>query len=119
MQDLTSRPRLDPAPAIAAHGRQFITVVPRNTREVSGFLERGCAGEALDWRTQLSLPDSRKKGRGSTYRIHEGDQLTGGYRLLWIHSEAKQALETKAREQRIAKSERLLEPIACGLNVLG
>ncbi len=39
-----------------------------------------------------------------------------GYRILWVHSQAKQSLEHKAREKRLCQAEQALENIASGLN---
>jgi len=101
---------------IAENGGRFITVVPRNFREVKGFLERIREGEPIDWQHKMEVPDSRKKGRTQTYRIHVGEQMEEGYRILWIHSESKERLERKARENRISKVEQALEKLSSGLN---
>jgi len=102
---------------IAEQGGQFITVVPRNFREVKGFLERVREGEQIPWQVDYAVPDTRKKGRTQIYRIHVGEHMAqGGYRILWIHSAAKERLEAKSREQRIAQAEQALERLSCGLN---
>ena len=98
------------------NGGRFITVIPRNFREVKGFLERVREGEPIEWQHDLDVPDSRKKGRIRKYRIHVGERMEEDYRILWVHSEAKEALESKAREKRIAKAEQALENISSGLN---
>jgi transposase len=46
---------------IAKNGGLFVTVVPRNFREVKDFLERVRAGADLTWHEELSVPDSRRK----------------------------------------------------------
>ena len=102
---------------IAQQGGQFITVVPRNFREVKGFLERVRNGEEIQWQCAYEVPDSRKKGRTHTYRIHIGEPMTeGGYRILWIHSQGKERLERTSREKRIDKAEQALEKLCSGLN---
>ncbi len=101
---------------IDENGGLFITVVPRNFNEVKGFLERVREGKELQWQHDLEVPDSRKKGRIQTYRIHEGERMDEGYRILWVHSQAKQSLEHKAREKRLCQAEQALENIASGLN---
>ncbi len=100
---------------IAENGGRFISVIPRNFSEVKGFLQRVRDGEAITWQHEHVVPDSRKKGRYQTYRIHVGEQMNG-YRVLWVHSDAKARLEQKARENRIAKAEQALQDIAAGLN---
>ncbi len=100
---------------IAENGGQFITVVPRNFREVTGFLKRIREGEKIQWHHEHIAPDTRKKGGTHTYRIHVGERMDE-YRILWIHSESKQRLERKARENRIAKAEQALKELSCALN---
>jgi transposase len=101
---------------IADNGGLFITIVPRNFSEVKGFLERIREGEEIEWQFEYKTPDSRKKGRTQDYRIYVGEYLKGGYRILWVHSRAKENLEQKARENRIAKAEQELEKLSSGLN---
>jgi transposase len=101
---------------IAENGGLFITVVPRNFREVKGFLESVREGEPIEWQYEHKVPDSRKKGRTRNYLIHVGERMDEGYRILWIHSEAKEALERKARGNRISKAEQALETLSFGLN---
>jgi len=100
---------------IDEHGGQFITVIPRNVREVTGFLKRVREGEEIEWQHEHSVPNSRKKGWTNTYRIHVGERMDN-YRILWIHSDAKEHLEGKARESRIAKAEQKLQEVSSGLN---
>ena len=102
--------------SIAEQGGQFITVVPRNFREVKQFLQRVGEGEAIGWQYVYEVPDSRKQGRTRKYRIHVGERMDEGHRILWIHSESKEGLERQARENRIAKAEQVLEETAAGLN---
>ena len=101
---------------IAENGGLFITVIPRNFREVKGFLERVREGEEIQWQYEHEVPDSRKKGRTQHYRIHVGERMEEGYRILWIHSEAKERLERNSRERRIVKAEAALETLSSGLN---
>ena len=97
---------------IAENGGLFITVIPRNFREVKGFLERVREGEEIQWQYEHKVPDSRKKGRIRSYLVHVGEHMDEGYRILWIHSEVKEALERKARENRIGKAEQALERLS-------
>jgi transposase len=101
---------------IAENGGLFITVIPRNFREVKGFLERVREGEEIQWQYEHKVPDSRKKGRIRSYLVHVGERMDEGYRILWIHSEVKEALERKARENRIGKAEQALERLSEGMN---
>jgi transposase len=101
---------------IAAQGGRFITVVPRNFREVKEFLTRVEDGEEIVWQTNWETPDSRKKGGIQRYRIHAGECLREGYRVLWVHSESKARLECSRREQQIVKAEQALKNLTGGLN---
>lgn len=101
---------------IADNGGRFITVVPRNFREVKDFLERVRNGEDIVWQYRHEVPDSRKQGRMQTYRIHVGEVMDEGARILWVHSTAKARLEQNHREQRIGKAEQAVEKVASGLN---
>lgn len=101
---------------IAEHGGRYITVVPRNVREVKDFLQRVRNGEALVWQHRHDVPDSRKRGAIQTYRLHVGEAMDDGARLLWVHSTGKERLERNAREQRLIKAEQALERLASGLN---
>ena len=101
---------------IADNGGRFITVVPRNFREVKDFLERVRNGEDIVWQYRHEVPDSRKRGRMQAYRIHVGEVMDEGARILWVHSAAKARLERNNREQRIGKAEQAVEKVASGLN---
>lgn len=101
---------------IAEHGGRYITVVPRNVREVKDFLQRVRNGEDPLWQHRHDIPDSRKRGAIQTYRIHVGEAMDAGARILWVHSTGKERLERNAREQRLVKAEQALERLASGLN---
>lgn len=101
---------------IADNGGRFITVVPRNWREVKDFLERVRNGEDILWQYQHDVPDSRKRGRMHRYRIHVGEVMDDGARILWVHSTAKARLQQHNREQRIGNAEQAVAKVATGLN---
>lgn len=101
---------------IAEHGGRYITVVPRNVREVKDFLQRVRNGEEPLWQHRHDSPDSRKRGAVQTYHIHVGETMDEGARILWVHSSGKERLERNAREQRLIKVEQALEKLATGLN---
>lgn len=107
---------IDNLSTIANNGGQFITIVPRNVKEVKDFLESVREGMDIEWQFEYKTPDSRKKGQTQDYLIYEGEQLKGDYRILWVHSQSKERLEHKSRLNRIAKAEKELENVACGLN---
>jgi transposase len=100
---------------IDENGGYFITVVPRNFHEVKGFLQRVREGEKIEWQHEHRATGSRTKGHVNTYRIHVGERMDD-YRILWIHSDAKDHLEHRARDNRITKAEQALEAVSSGLN---
>jgi len=101
---------------IAKRGGLFITVMPRNFKEVSQFLERVRAGEDIEWHHTHKQPNTRNKKEHITYSIHEGESTRDGYRLLWVHSSSKAAQQEKARESRLEKAEQKLADMADKLN---
>ena len=101
---------------IAENNGQFITIVPRNFSEVKGFLESVREGTEVEWQHEYKTPDSRKKGGTQDYLIHVGEHLKGKYRVLWVHSKAKETLEYKSRENKIAKAEEELKVLSGRLN---
>jgi len=106
---------LDNLAKIDENGGRFITIIPRNVKEVKGFLQRVREGEEVSWQHDYVVPDSRKKRHSQTYRLHVGERMNG-YRVLWIHSEAKAQLEEKTRERRILKGEEALQELSSKLN---
>jgi len=101
---------------IADAGGFFITVMPRNFKEVKGFLDRVREGEDIQWQHSYQKPNSRKKTENITYRIHEGENCRDGYRMLWVYSSTKAYQEQKAREAKLKKAEVELDKIAGKLN---
>ncbi len=102
--------------SIAEHGGLFVTVMPRNYKEVVQFLGRVRAGEEIEWQHTYSTPNSRKKGAKNTYRIHAGESCRDGYRMLWVYSSNKKAQVEKSREHRLEKAEEKLQEAATKLN---
>ncbi len=102
--------------SIAEHGGLFVTVMPRNYKEVVQFLGRVRAGEEIEWQHTYSTPNSRKKGAKNTYRIHAGESCRDGYRMLWVYSSSKKAQVEKSREHRLEKAEEKLQEAATKLN---
>lgn len=101
---------------IANQGGYFITVVPRNFKEVKEFIARVSTGETPDWQYSYETPDTRRKGAMQRYLIHIGEKLSSGYRILWVYSESKARLESNQREQRLQKSELELRQLKDRLN---
>ena len=101
---------------IADAGGLFITVMPRNFKEVKGFLDRVREGEDVQWQHRYQKSNSRKKTEKITYRIYEGERCRDGYRILWVYSSTKAHQQQKARETQLKKAKVELDKIAGKLN---
>jgi len=96
-------------------GGKFITIVPRNRKEVKSFYEYIQAND-VDWQDGIVVPNSRKKGESITYRTFEQADGMKGYRLIWIHSSSKQNQDKARREKAIKKAEKELAELSKKLN---
>jgi transposase len=85
---------------IAGCGGKFITIMPKNRVEVKKFLEK-ITRQDVQWQNAYTVENSRKRGELITYKIHEAAMTREGYRLIWIHSSAKEAQDRKRREGKI------------------
>ncbi|MDZ7754046.1 MAG: IS1634 family transposase [Gammaproteobacteria bacterium] len=97
---------------IAEHGGQFITIMPRNFKPVTAFLEQIREGTDIPWQQQLSRPNPRKKGDEQHYRLFQAPQPWQGHRIVWVHSESKAALERGNRDRTLDKAEQALTELA-------
>lgn len=100
---------------IHANGGTFITIMPKNRKEVKAFHEY-LRGHGVDWGKPFLVADSRKKGEFTEYKIHEQDPTEEGYRLLWVHSSAKEHQDRGRREAAISKVMDELTAISGKLN---
>lgn len=64
----------------------------------------------------MVVEDSRKKGRFVTYRTFEPTTTKEGYRLIWVHSSAKELQDRKRRDAVIKKTLDKLADISKKLN---
>ena len=64
----------------------------------------------------VKVCSKRHRERTQTYHIHVGEEMDEGYRILWVHGEAKEVLDRKAGEKRIKKAEQALVALSSGLN---
>ncbi len=101
---------------IEKNGGQFITVMPKNRKEVSTFYERLLQGESIEWQPAYSTEHSRKKGKLITYQTYSEERSWEGYHIVWVHSSSKEQRDLNTRERRISKAEENLKALLPGLN---
>jgi len=94
----------------------FITIMPRNRKEVSEFYKRLQQGEKIEWQPAYSTEHSRKKGQLITYQTFAEERSWEGYHIVWVHSSSKGKRDLNTRERRISKAEGNLKALLPGLN---
>ena len=100
---------------ISENGGYFITIVPKDRKEVKQFL--ACLKENnLTWKDAFSTESSRKKGDINIYRTYEGERTKEGFRIIFIHSSAKQEDDENRRRKKIEKAIEKLEKLSPKLN---
>ena len=100
---------------IHEHGGTFITIVPKNRSEVKQFYEF-LKTNPIEWQYAYETPNSRKKSESITYKTYEGETSKNGYRIIWVHSSAKEQQDKKRRKNKIAKADRQLTELSPRLN---
>jgi transposase len=100
---------------IHEHGGIFITIVPKNRFEVKQFYEF-LKTTPIDWQYAYETPNSRKKSETVIYKTYEGVPSKNGYRVIWVHSSAKEQQDKGRRENKIAKADSQLTELCPRLN---
>ena len=100
---------------IHEHKGTFITILPKNRSEVKAFYEILTTG-LIEWEYAYDTPNSRKKSELITYKTYEGEYSKKGYRIIWVHSSAKEVQDKKRRDHKIAKIEAELTELSSKLN---
>lgn len=93
----------------------FITLVPKDRKEVKKFYDR-VKSEPIPWERAFEVEDSRKKGQFIAYRTYEDKRTKEGYRIIWVHSSGKEKDDRTRREKKIAKVLSGLEELSGKLN---
>jgi len=83
-------------------GGYFITLLPRNRKEVKSFFDY-IEQNDVDWQLAYQEESSRKKCDIVIYQIYENEKHHDGYRIVWVHSSAKQQQDRNRREHRLEK----------------
>lgn len=102
---------------ISSNNGQFISILPNTRKEVKDFKEGLCLGTTTLELSPLTVyANKRKKGSETTYQYFEGETTTDGFRLIWIHSDTKAAIESNKRCVAVEKIALKLEEIGGKLN---
>jgi len=99
---------------VARQGGRFVTVIPSSWREHADFHEWLRTLDA-PWVKLLRKANARGQvdGPPDVYRGYEAPLRTAqGYRVLWIWSSQKGAVDRSAREHRIAAAEQALQALS-------
>jgi len=100
---------------IAKNGGLFITIVPKDRKELKQFYKHLKENE-VDWQHAFDLESSRNKSKLNTYKTHEAKPTKAGYRIIFVHSSAKWQDDQDRRQQKIDKAIAQLEDLAPKLN---
>jgi transposase len=93
----------------------FITLVPRDRKEVKDFYARVRAKQ-VPWEKAFEVEDSRKKGQFVEYKTCEEKRTKEGYRIIWVHSSGKEKDDRARREKKIEQASHGLEELSGKLN---
>jgi len=100
---------------IAGNDGLFITIVPKNHKEVKQFLKH-LREKDVQWQDAIEVESSRKKGKINVYKTHESERTKDGFRIIFVHSSSKQEDDEKRRQKKIDKAILQLEELAPKLN---
>jgi len=84
-----------------ANGK-FITILPRNRKEVKEFYEQ-IKNSDVNWELAYQEENTRNKKELNTYHTCEGEAHHCGYRIIWVLSSPKKDQDRKRREHRLEK----------------
>jgi len=100
---------------IAGNDGLFITIVPKNHKEVKQFLKH-LREKDVQWQDAFEVESSRKKGKINVYKTHESERTKDGFRIIFVHSSSKQEDDEKRRQKKIDKAILQLEELSPKLN---
>jgi transposase len=87
---------------------RFLTVMPKTRAEYNGFRQCLQAGQ-ISWTEVCRKPHPRKK-KGPVVVISGYEEKSAeGFRLLWYHSPPKEKRDRKTRNDKLAKTKKILE----------
>lgn len=97
-------------------GGKFISILPRTRSEVNQFYEK-LKTSYPDLEFAYQKKSSRKKGEFTVYHIYDNTQTQDGFRLIWVHSSAKEKQDARRRQSKIERIEKKLSELASKLNM--
>lgn len=97
------------------NGGKFITIVPKNRKEVKTFWKYIQTHE-IEWQDAMIVPDSREKGKFVTYRTFEQEAIQKEYRVIWVHSSSKEKQDKGRRKYAVQKVQNELASLCKKLN---
>ena len=100
---------------VAGSGGMFITLIPKNRKEVKKFYEY-LGNNDVEWEIAYTAENSRKKGLMIVYSTYEGGKSSAGYRIIWAHSSSKADQDKIRRERKIEKVIENLKLLGTKLN---
>ena len=100
---------------IAQNGGFFITIVPKDRKEVKQFLKQLKSND-LEFKDAYQVESSRKKGKVNIFKTYEADRTKNGFRIIWVHSSSKQQDDQVRRQKKIDKAIVALKELSPKLN---
>ena len=100
---------------IAQNGGFFITIVPKDRKEVKQFLKQ-LKNNDLEFKDAYQVESSRKKGKINIFKTYEADRTKNGFRIIWVHSSSKQEDDQARRQKKIDKAIVALKELSPKLN---
>ena len=100
---------------ISGNGGFFITIVPKDRKEVKRFLSH-LKGNDVIWKDAFQIESSRRKGKMNIYKTYEAERTKEGFRIIFVHSSAKQEDDEGRRRGKIEKTIGKLEELSPKLN---
>ncbi len=95
---------------IDKNGGLFITIVPKGREEVKLFYQYLKKNDA-EWKHAFVTESSRKKNKLNIYKTYEAEPTQKGYRIIFVHSSAKQDDDKGRRQKKIDKAVSQLEAL--------
>jgi len=100
---------------ISGNGGFFITVVPKDRKEVKRFYKYLKEND-VTWEDAFTIESSRNKGEMNIYRTIEFERTKEGFRTIFVHSSLKQRDDGSRRQNVIQKTIAKLEELSPKLN---
>ena len=100
---------------ISTNGGLFITIVPKDRKEVKRFLKYLKKND-VHWKDAFSVESSRKKGEMNVYRTYEHKRTKEGFRIIFVHSSSKHKEDEERRRKKIEKAVAKLMELSPKLN---